>query len=169
MTANEPVPEWLSDRLVVFPAAVDARTCERIVGLGDGLPFVRGPLHNDKTGERYFDEHVRLTSVSWFHERDWLFELMQSFALRVNGEWGFDLTDSDPMQFAVYRRGDFFEWHKDMLRVRQRTIRKLSVVLQLSERASYRGGMLEFLDNDRGIFVPETFAERGVLQCLPRF
>lgn len=158
---NEQVPDWLSDRLVVFPTVVDPQTCDRIVALGDALPFVRGPLHNEKTGERYFDEHVRVTNVSWFHERDWLFELMQSYARRVNEAWGFDLTDNDPMQFAVYRRGDFFEWHKDMLRVRRETIRKLSVVLQLSERASYRGGALEFLDNDRGVYVPDGFAERG--------
>ena len=155
------VPAWIADRLAVFPAAVGRDVCDGIVELGNALPALPGPLHSDKTAARYFDPQVRLTNVAWFQARDWLFDLMQSFATRVNATWGFDLTDADPMQFAIYRRGDFFDWHKDMLRLRQTTIRKLSVVLQLAPPDAYRGGTLEFLDNDQGVFVPENFAAQG--------
>jgi PKHD-type hydroxylase len=86
---------------------------------------------------------------------------MKSFADRVNGEWGFELNDADHMQYAVYRRHDFFEWHKDMLRARCGPIRKVSVVLQLSAPELYRGGRLQFLDNDFGRLSPDAFVPRG--------
>ena len=67
----------------------------------------------------------------------------------------------DKHVYAIYRRNDFFEWHKDMLRIRKSVIRKISVVLQLVSPENYRGGRLEFLDNDFGVFVPESFAAQG--------
>lgn len=160
-SAQNDVPEWARDRLVVFPAAVARATCETIIALGCARPLAQGPLYDEVKGERVFDPTVRLTSVGWFTEKDWVFDLMLDFAMRVNATWGFDITENDPMQFAVYRRGDFFEWHKDMLRVRQTIIRKLSVVLQLDAAEDYQGGKLEFLDNDHGVFVPQSFARQG--------
>lgn len=155
------VPVWARDRLVVFSAAVEREVCERILALGCDLPLTQGPLFNETTAERFFDPETRLTNVGWFTARDWLFELMRAFADRANEAWRYDIDDADPMQFAVYRRNDFFEWHKDMLRLRQSTIRKLSVVLQLDPPERYRGGRLEFMDNDHGIFVPASFAAQG--------
>lgn len=160
-SAQNDVPEWARDRLVMFPAAVARTTCETITALGCERPLAPGPLYDEVKAERVFDPTVRQTSVGWFTEKDWVFDLMREFAMRVNATWGFDITENDPMQFAVYRRGDFFEWHKDMLRVRQTMIRKISVVLQLDAPGAYVGGKLEFLDNDHGVFVPQSFAQQG--------
>lgn len=155
------VPPWTQDRIVIFPAAVKRETCERIIEAGVVMPLGPGPVYSEKTEERLFDPDVRMTSVGWFKDRDWVFDLMSGFAERVNATWGFDIDHADPIQFAVYRHGDFFEWHKDMLRVRAGPVRKLSVVLQLDPPDTYRGGTLEFLDNDRGVFVPKSFAQQG--------
>lgn len=161
LAATEGVPDWLGDRLVIIPAAVAVDICERVVDLGKLLPERPGPLFDHKTGKRYFDAGSRMTNVAWFHERDWVFDLMQGFAAQANADWRYDLTDADPMQFAIYRRHDFFEWHKDMLHVRGQHVRKISVVLQLDDPKSYRGGRLEFLDNDRGPFAAEEFSAQG--------
>lgn len=155
------VPDWLDDRLAVFPSAVAGDVCEQIVTLGKTLPEHPGPLYNEKTEERYFDPEVRLTNVAWFQPRDWVFELMRGFAMQANSRWGYDIDDADPMQYAIYRRNDFFEWHRDMLRIRKGAIRKLSVVLQLAPPQAYRGGRLEFLDNEFGVFVPDSFVAQG--------
>lgn len=159
--AADGVPAWIQDRLHVFSAAIPADICERIIACGDARALERGPLHDNRTNERFYDEHVRMTSIAWLPERDWIFDLVTDFKDRANSAWGFDLNDADHMQYAVYRRHDFFEWHKDMLRVRSGTIRKVSVVLQLSAPAQYRGGRLEFLDDDFGPFAPETFVPQG--------
>lgn len=162
LTGGEPcVPAWAADRLQVFPAAVPVDICERIVASGDARTLEPGPLHNNLTNERFYDAHVRMTSVGWLQERDWIFELAKSFADRANGAWGFELNDADRMQYAIYRRNDFFEWHRDMLRVRNGPIRKVSVVLQLSAPELYRGGRLQFLDADFGPFTPEAFVLQG--------
>ena len=155
------VPAWATDRLHVFSAAVPAEVCDRIIACGDARTLERGPLHNNLTNERFYDAHVRMTSIGWLPERDWIFELVKGFADRVNDAWGFELNDADHMQYAVYRRNDFFEWHKDMLRVRNGPIRKVSVVLQLSAPEQYRGGRLQFLDDDFGSFTPEAFVPQG--------
>jgi PKHD-type hydroxylase len=154
------VPESAADRLEVFSAAVPVEVCERIVATGDTRTLAAGSLHDNVTNERFYDERIRMTSVGWLQER-WIFELAKEFADRVNGAWGFELNDADHMQYAVYRKHDFFEWHQDMLRVRDGPIRKVSVVLQLSAPEQYRGGRLQFLDNDFGLFAPETFVPQG--------
>ena len=155
------VPDWLSDRLQIFPSAVPEGLCAKIVAAGDALPAEPGPLHNNVSGERFYDAHFRTTSIAWMRKRDWIFDLAHDFAARVNAVWGFDLNDADHLQFATYRRNDFFEAHKDILRVRTGTIRKVSVVLQLTPPESYRGGRLEFLDDDFGRFAPDSFVPQG--------
>lgn len=155
------LPDWIADRLCVYPEAVAGEVCAAIAGRGDALPTGPGPLHNNRTGERFYDAHVRMTSVGWMRERDWVFDLMQSFAAKANAVWGYDLTAADDVQYAVYRRNDFFECHKDMLRARGGLIRKVSVVLQLSAPESYRGGALQFFDDDFGLFAPDAFAAQG--------
>lgn len=155
------VPAWMEDRLRIFPAAVPAARCAAIIAQAGALAHEPGHLHNNSTGERFIDPHMRMTSVAWLTERDTTFELMQRFANEVNAAWNFDLTGADRLQYALYRRNDFFECHKDMLRVRSGPIRKISVVLQLSSPQDYTGGTLQFLDDDAGIVAPEAFAPQG--------
>lgn len=161
MTDTKEVPAALQDRLCIFSAAVARPLCEAIVQTGDALSHGPGMLHNNVSGERFYDDSVRLTSVGWLAERDWVFELMQAFADRVNASWNYDLTAADDLQYALYRRNDFFECHRDMLRVRSGPVRKVSVVLQLSNPVTYRGGALQFLDDDVGFFEPASFAPQG--------
>lgn len=158
---DETVPEWALDRLRLFPAAIAAAECDKIAACGDALALEQGSLHNNKTGERFYDPDFRLTTVGWLKEHDWIYDLARSFATQVNAEWGYDLNDADHLQYALYRKNDFFEWHKDMLRVRNATIRKVSVVVQLSDPAAYRGGRLEFRDDDFGVFKADGFVPQG--------
>jgi PKHD-type hydroxylase len=155
------VPAWALDRLRLFPGAISSGDCEKIVVAGDALALRQGALYNNDSGEQFYNPDVRLTSVGWLRERDWIYDLAHSFASQVNAEWGYDLNDADHLQYALYRKNDFFEWHKDMLRVRNATIRKVSVVVQLSDPADYRGGRLEFRDDDFGLFVAEAFVPQG--------
>jgi PKHD-type hydroxylase len=162
--ANAPqslLPDWAVDRLRLLPQAVSRDTCEQIVSVGLSLDLTQGPLHNNTTGERFFDPFHRMTSVGWIKEHAWIGKLMHDFAEEANRDWGYVLDDADQPQFALYRKNDFFEFHRDLLRVRQGTIRKVSVVLQLDPPESYRGGQLEFLDDDVGILVPPAFAAQG--------
>jgi PKHD-type hydroxylase len=145
----------------VFTSAVPRDSCEAIIEHGCARALEPGPLHNNATGERFYDTSFRLTSVGWLKERGWIFDLMSGFVDRVNSEWGFVLDGADDMQYAVYRRNDFFEWHKDSLRVRQGAIRKVSVVLQLDAPERYHGGRLEFLDEDFGRLSPDEFIPQG--------
>lgn len=160
-TGEADVPARAGDRLRVFSAAIAAEDCARIVARGEARTLEPGALHNNATNDRFYDDHTRMTSVGWLTERDWIFELAKEFAERANEAWGFELTDAEHMQYAVYRRNDFFEWHRDMLRVRRGPIRKVSVVLQLSAPEQYRGGRLQFLDSDFGRLSPDAFMPQG--------
>ncbi|MEQ1868221.1 MAG: hypothetical protein ABL996_26690, partial [Micropepsaceae bacterium] len=108
------VPEWAADRLRLFPAAVATEDCEKIIARGDALALVQGSLHSNRSGERFYDPQFRLTSIGWLKERDWIYDLVSSFGSRANAAWGFELNDADHLQYALYRRNDFFEWHQDM-------------------------------------------------------
>jgi len=158
---TDEVPDWAQDRLRLFPAALTPSAYDRIVARGEACAFERGALHNSATGERFVDPHYRLTSVGWLKGRDWIYDLAHAYAARANLDWGFDIDGADELQYALYRKHDFFEWHKDLLRVRGGPIRKLSVVIQLSAPDAYCGGRLEFLDDDFGRYTPEAFLPQG--------
>ncbi len=152
-------PEWAEDIVAIFPGAVPADLCSRIVSEGLARPFGPGPLHNTKTGARYFDPTVRAVQVSWF-EGGWIADFMRGLLARANDEWGYVVTGMDPVQFARYGKHDFFEWHSDFRFVRRGPIRKLSVVVQLDPPGAYRGGELAF-SRDGSTWAPETFRPQG--------
>ena len=54
------------------------------------------------------------------------------------------------IDFVVYEPGCFFDWHTDPLP--NRTDRKITTIVFLSDSSNYQGGRLYFKDPDRGTF-----------------
>ena len=131
---------------VTVDRAFTARQCERIVALGDAIGADTAAL----SGVDEPDDGLRRSRVAWIErarETEWIFSKLWLLAERSNRTWGFDLTGFDEdLQYTVYDEpGAFYTWHQDGLDGDVRT-RKLAIVVQLSDPATYEGADLELFD-----------------------
>jgi PKHD-type hydroxylase len=95
---------------------------------------------------------IRKSEVSWIElnkQTSWIYEKISNFVLICNASrYKFDLSGFvEPLQLGKYTEGSHYKYHQDF-GPKDFSIRKLSVVLQLSDPADYEGGALEFLGHE---------------------
>ena len=121
------------------------RECERIVALGKSQLAHDATIMTPEAGGPTIDRSKRSNSVTWFKQGDGATQALQAKLGRlvqdVNKDvYHFDLTGfGEALQFTRYESiGDTYTWHQD-LGVGNTSTRKLSVIVQLSDPATYRG------------------------------
>ena len=133
---------------LVFPGAFTPRQCARIVDLGLSLgaeeAFVGG-----SEADHASEEITRKSKTAWIEPDDapWIFEKLGKLAQRANKIYGFDLLGfTEDAQFTHYAEpGAFYDWHQDGLGG-EVAVRKLAIVVQLSDPEDYDGGALEIFN-----------------------
>lgn len=120
--------------------------CDRIIEIGSRQTQYTGGLMQPAAGVP--TEVKRRSNVGWIHpgpESDFVFERLERIATEVNqNTFQFSLMGfGEPLQFTTYSGGgSHYGWHQDIGGGATR-YRKLSIVVQLSDPAVYRGGNLE--------------------------
>jgi PKHD-type hydroxylase len=162
---------------VVVRRAFTAGECRTIVDLGRRLSDADAALA-DGAGDAA-DPGLRQARVAWVgadEDTEWIFERLATYAARANQTYGFDLAGfTEDLQFTTYDRpGSFYTWHQDGLDGAVAD-RKLSLVVQLSDPASYEGSDLELLDvaedysdDDRAAWRTRA-RRRGTVIAFPAF
>lgn len=110
---------------------------------------------------------IRKTEVSWIEhsqETDWLYHKLHKVVMDCNlSRYGFELTGFlEKLQLTHYREGDHYGWHQDS-GPGEFSVRKLSLVVQLSKPEEYEGGELEFLSKSK---AP---SEQGDIVLFPSY
>lgn len=130
--------------VVCLPNAFDEGECLR---LRDLLDLNRTEEGQVKSGLR---PAIRRSALAWVPETvgwEWVERRMVTLLADANREvFGFDLSGfEERLQVARYeaRRRGGFDWHGDRARTGLAARRKLSLSVQLSEGAEYKGGHLE--------------------------
>jgi len=134
-------------------------------------------LHGSRT-----NSNKRNSENTWIPSTHWVCGLLWHYVNKANREnFLYDLTafDSESIQFTKYGPGQFYTWHndadhsvmykpqamsnndepgilvQDYLNRKCMEIRKLSVVVQLSDPEEYKGGNLQLLDEgDKQYIAP---------------
>lgn len=105
----------------------------------------------------------RNSDNAWIPTTHWLAGFLWHYIHRANREnFMYDLTgiDGETLQYTFYQEGQFYDWHTDSnlsihrspltyeetLDPPKEFVRKLSVVLQLTDENLYKGGDLEIQD-----------------------
>ena len=95
--------------------------------------------------QKYKDgSSFRNSNVTWI--KDWL-ELENYVANRIKlvnqKYWSFDLIKFEPLQYSVYNKGDYYDWHSDQhgSKYADGMVRKLSFTIALND--DYEGGEFE--------------------------
>lgn len=119
------------------------------------------------------DASIRRSKIKWVGVNQnsfWFFQRLSSVISRLNSQfYNYDIDGfGEDIQFTNYESGDagMYNWHIDR-GGKGSFVRKLSVVMQLSEPGEYEGGELQLLENrDKPIVVEKI---RGRLIIFPSY
>lgn len=150
-----------SSQLVFMPATNDSlntifdyknlfsvEECEKIMALGKAQAEREGRL--DPTIDQSDLPPARSSKVTWFHLEEnnkWIFERVKALVELVNEHYKFEISGMyEAIQFSRYEKGDYYHWHQD-LGPGTYSIRKISVVIHLSEPGQFEGGELQTMQS----------------------
>ena len=94
---------------------------------------------------------IRNSDISWIHpdqHSDWVFQRIASITSVVNYDhFMLDIDGIEAFQYTKYGPDQHYTWHYDMELGWQKWIRKLSLVVMLSDPSEYDGGEFEIITN----------------------
>ena len=123
-------------------AFLTAESCDQLIAYCETLPL----LDADMTGPQAAE--ARQSTIAWVpQQKDSapLFDLVRTQAGQLNAEhFGFELVGfGERMQYARYGTGKgHYDWHIDA-GPGATSLRKLSIIIQLSDEVDYEGGDVE--------------------------
>jgi PKHD-type hydroxylase len=153
--------------------------CKEIISLGSALGSREGTIGHGGTSN--VNDKMRRSKVGWFNrgaeEYQWIFRrLDNSFQFANVNAFNFDLSYFREIQFTEYDASyeGKYDWHEDCTWCRNHpTRRKLSICVQLSSGADYKGGDLEINAQQAGgeNQVPDAkrLRELGTTLVFPSF
>lgn len=120
--------------------------CKEIIEMGLKAEVEDGSVTVDKN----IDQDIRESRVGWIEcldENAWLWHKLGDLAnMANNAYYNFDLLGfKECAQFTIYdKQGSHYDWHMDYGPGRM-SVRKLSIVIQLTPPDEYEGGDLHLL------------------------
>ena len=154
------------DRHQLVSDAFSGEEVERILALVGGVELADATI-----GASELNQEIRRSRIAWLHRDErsqWIFERIGELVLQANQElWGFELGGmKESLQFSRYEApAGGYDWHLDVGSSSLSpgvALRKISVVVQLSDPEECFGGELE-LRPARHIVVPDLTIGCAVL------
>ncbi|ADO98028.1 2OG-Fe(II) oxygenase [Synechococcus phage S-SSM5] len=102
---------------------------------------------------------TRDSQTSWIPATNWVGGFCMSYVLKANREnYQYDIEgiDQDEIQYTVYEKGQYYNWHQDATIEsvgEDNKLRKLSFILQLSSPDEYQGGNIEMKTTDDNVYL----------------
>tara|TARA_R110002020_G_scaffold464608_1_gene685426 strand:+ start:304 stop:933 length:630 start_codon:yes stop_codon:yes gene_type:complete len=150
----------LSNYYWYFQNAIPPRICDMILqygaeekeeqeqavtgGLGVNRNIKKNPLSKKELKDL---KKKRDSNVVWMSDR-WIYKEIQPYIglANKNAGWNFEWDFTEPCQFTIYKKGQYYDWHCDSWEKPYDSgkIRKLSMTISLTDSKKYKGGELEF-------------------------
>jgi PKHD-type hydroxylase len=92
------------------------------------LEWKKGTLHNSS-------KDTRSSEIAWIGDRE-LLSMLLRMQKKINNDakWNLNITGIEPVQFGIYGKGDFYDWHVDQHPTPVRgVVRKISMSLFLND------------------------------------
>jgi PKHD-type hydroxylase len=125
-------------------------------------------LSKDKSNNIDYGRRSDLKWIDYNPNTQWLYEKITTAANSINSQrYNFQLVGCEPMQYTTYNSSEQgeYEWHTDTLRLSKDYVRKLSVVILLSDASDFYGG--SFLVSPTGGKPQEVVMKKGTMVVFP--
>ena len=137
--------------------------CEKIIKIAKAEKIIEGKTFNNSKNERK-------SNIVWLfpnEKLDWLFRRITDAVIHLNEKfYKFDLYGMvEGLQFTNYK-APYGKYNKHVDRALNRSIRKLSVSIQLTDPKEYEGGELKLYESS----LPSIMSKKqGTLILFPSF
>jgi len=142
--------------------------CDRVLAFLNSFPPKDVVMRTDEGLSSAADlRRSCVAMIPWIKDAEWIYQRLAAAVLECNKAiYNFQLSGIvEGIQIDQYPTGGFFDWHQDF-GPRESSIRKLSLIAQLSDANQYQGGDLE-LFSGRG--PQKAIRTRGSLMIFPSF
>ena len=177
------IPHFNSDKLpdmtgwYFFENAFTPEELDDINEMIIPIPYVAATIANN-TGQKEMRKY-RKSNIKWisatddfnnsFHRHHWLYDRLMECITEANDVmWNFDLHGlTDSIQYTEYDGTEegFYGWHVD-IGPRELALRKVSLVVQLSDPSEYEGGELHLKTGSGETTTPNM---RGTVIVFPSY
>jgi PKHD-type hydroxylase len=113
----------------------------------------------------------RRSDLKWIDyntNTQWLYEKITTAVKSINSRrYNFELVGCEQIQYTTYNSSEQgeYEWHNDVLRLSKDHVRKLSVVILLSDQTEFFGG--SFLVSPAGGKPIQIIMKKGTMIVFP--
>jgi PKHD-type hydroxylase len=112
---------------------------------------------------------IRISQLSWIHkttENQYVYDFMVDKIERINyWHYGMNITGVEPFQYTRYRLDGHYTFHHDITIRPDKLMRKLSVVMALSDKSDYEVGEFKLMPHGEN---PKVFKfNKGDLIAFP--
>jgi PKHD-type hydroxylase len=169
----------LTNEYYYFNEAIDKKTCNKIIKLGD-KGFDEAVVGH--RGEGIVDKEIRTSKTAWSSDQ-WLYDLIWPYMEEANAQsgWKYDIKAAEPVQITRYEKDGFYNFHRDGKsdnlgaynepenKFTHGNVRKLSMSIILN--GDYEGGGFEFVALNKetsNIYTPD-FSKLGSVMVFPSF
>lgn len=136
--------------------------CETIIEEGCKLKLQQAEVGSKE--QAIINENIRKTTVGFFSWDSWIGAICNHYAHRANtSSWNFQISGQQDPQFAVYGNNEYYNFHEDSSKF-ENNMRKLSLVISISDPNTYEGGEFEFFDGIR-----PDIKDQGSILVFPSF
>jgi len=170
----------LTNEYYYFTEALDKKTCNKIIKLGD--KGFDAAVVGHGTPREITDKKVRTSKVAWSSDQ-WLYDLIWPYMEEANAQagWKYDIKAAESVQIARYKKGGFYGFHRDGKsdnlgaynepenKFKHGNVRKLSMSIILND--DYEGGGFEFatLEKEASNIYTPYFNNLGSIIVFPSF
>lgn len=165
----------LKEHYWIFDQALTENICKEIIKLGKKNKSKLGVTHNTTSKQL---KKIRNSNVKWLDQR-WLYQTISPYIATANRNagWNFEYSWSEPIQFTIYKKNQFYDWHQDAGRDVYKSkdlnwnnkIRKLSIIVSLTDPKKYTGGELEIELPGKKNKINTLKLKRGTIVVFPSF
>lgn len=111
-------------------------------------------------------KNMRDSTVRWV-DKNWLVNMVSGYGHAANtSAWNFDINTYENIQFTEYALNQHYDFHIDTFE-HSEGMRKVSVVIQLSDDKDYEGGDFQFQHPDESVEVVPALRKRGTVLAFP--
>lgn len=175
-----------------FKNALSHKICDNIIKLSKTKKETKGliGLKDQKESKELLKnikykkklKQKRDSNIVWLNDQ-WIYDTINPLLniANKNAGWNFEFDWNESCQFTIYKKGQFYGWHEDGyvdpynvpndLNLHKK-IRKLSLVMSLSDPNDYKGGELLFkiLGEDKNIILKcDEIKLKGSVVVFPSF
>ncbi len=147
----------------IYRSQFSEEECRHIVSLHDRYDRVASKLGQS-------DHPIRDCNLFWIPRNDrteWLFDRLWQLGKHFNEDYGFEIAaDMGMAQLTRYSPGQQYDWHMD-LGPKEASLRKISMVVQLSSQEDISGGGTEIFYGDA--LDNQVHARIGDVVVFPSF